>query len=231
MRSRQRQPPGQQLRADHLVDGVVPAHVLAERDQQLPAGSNRAAACSPPVRSNTLCARRSASGSVTQHRAATTGPSADGCAARLDRVQRGLAADAAARRWRRSCAASRSRPAAGQPHADHVVVLLLARQRAVADPRTSWLPSIRPSVNRNPAARSKSCPGVRMVTATFRCSAPGSLDADLHRLLGGQAVAALLARAGLHGDDAGAGGAGRALDDGALTVGGQRLGRFVDRHG
>src|SRR6478735_3769880 len=40
-------------------------------------------------------------------------------------------------------------------------------------PRTSPGPMM-PSVKRNPAASSKSWPGVRMVTATFRCSPPGS---------------------------------------------------------
>ena len=39
--------------AHDLVDGVVAADVLADAGQRRPAGSNRPAACRPPVRSKT----------------------------------------------------------------------------------------------------------------------------------------------------------------------------------
>ena len=56
------------------------------------------------------------------------------------------------------------------------------------------------------------------------------LDADLHRLLGGEPVAALLPPAALDRDDAGAGGAVRPLDRGAGGVRGAfRLGRSWSR--
>ena len=58
----------------------------------------------------------------------------------------------------------------------------------------------RPSLTSQPAASSKSCPGVRMVTHARRALEPGRADPDLQRLLGDQPVLArqLGARGVLH---------------------------------
>ena len=45
-----------------------------------------------------------------------------------------------------------------------------------------------PSWTSHPAASSKSCPGVRIVTQTRRAAAPGQASPDLERLLRGQPV-------------------------------------------
>ena len=47
-----------------------------------------------------------------------------------------------------------------------------------------------PSCTSQPAASSKSWPGVRIVTQTRRGAAPGHAEPDLQRLLGGQPVLA-----------------------------------------
>ena len=76
--------------------------------------------------------------------------------------------------WRRSCAAANSSTRADR-NRDHVVVLLLARDGAVARPCARRRGSrSSPRSEGSPTASSKSCPGVRIVTATFRCSVPGS---------------------------------------------------------
>ncbi len=69
----ERRAAGEELAADQLVQGVVPADVLAQA-QQVAAASNNAAACRPPVRSKTACAARKASGSRWMTAAVDDGP-------------------------------------------------------------------------------------------------------------------------------------------------------------
>ena len=75
-----------------------------------------------------------------------------------------------------------------------------SRSSQYATRRMSWT-ATRPSVNRNPAASSKSPPGVRIVTAT-RCGVlAGALRADLEGLLGGERVRPFRPGVSVHRDD------------------------------
>ena len=119
------------------------------------------------MRSNTRCASRRRSGSPTRTLAATVNPARHDVAPHRDVVQRGLAADPA-RRGReevpREPLASNGR--LERDRHDVVPLLLVVEVVAVGDAPDVVGPRPDPSVNRNPAASSKSPPGVRIVTAT-----------------------------------------------------------------
>ena len=107
--------------------------------------------------------------------AATTGPSGERLRGDLDRVDRGLAADAAGRRHAEVALHELGLERPAQVHGDDVVGLLAeldvgavldlgrARAASAAGPRSAG----------SPAASSKSLPGVRIVTATRTASWPG----------------------------------------------------------
>jgi hypothetical protein len=104
-----------------------------------------------------------------------------------DGVEAGLAAHTARAGEVRAAGCLQPGPgdAGRQGDVDHVVrvdavVVLAAQYRAVT---TSFVPRITPSPTRNPIARSKSSPGVRIVTDSGSPSEP-----DLERLLDDQRV-------------------------------------------
>ena len=143
--------------------------------------SNSPAACSPPVSSNTRCRCRSASGSdaatALRHRQVER----QRRGARPQRVDRHAAADAARRVGRSRCGARRAlhratrRAVAEQKDVDDVVDVGMIGMAAVLDRAEVVGGSITPSASRNPAASSRSSPGVRMMTANGRpCSRTSS---------------------------------------------------------
>ena len=126
----------------------------------------------PTVRSKTRWPARSAPAApARRHRHVRSGR--DRRTSHLDVVQRCLAADPA--RGRREEVAVQAGGVEGPRERDrhHVEPLLVIVQVvAVGDARPSS-GAMRPSVNKNPAASSKSPPGVRIVTATGVASCPG----------------------------------------------------------
>ncbi len=139
-----------------------------------PSGENNAAACRPPVRSNTRCSARSRSGSTVSR----SGPTRTGGESAIGH---------------RAVVRTASRPAL--PHSPHDDVVYTLRSSVmsgtgtpgvsrtsttlyVGEPPPSVAPAqytmfatssarpTTPSLTRNPAASAKSSPGVRMVTAS-----------------------------------------------------------------
>src|SRR6266851_1077177 len=130
----------------------------------VPSGVNRPAACRPPVRLNTRCASLSRSGSP----ASTAGETRTGSAAtsKVDRVR--IASMLSLPHTPHALVVRKFRPAPG-PVASvrpglRVTAATFSSHMRISS--TSASRESRPSVNKNPAARSMSSPGVRIVTVS-----------------------------------------------------------------
>ena len=136
----------------------------------LPDRSNRPAACRPPVDSNTACDDRRRSGSdaitsaltVQSPRTADTRACSDSIVRRPHRPH-----DEVIVTWRRSPSRAARRSTAS---AVTVTLMMLSRPSSVTSSQYSIVPissapRITSSASRKPAARSRSAPGVRMITA------------------------------------------------------------------
>ena len=171
----ERQGAREQLAADELVERVVPPDVLAQHDERAvrrrtgrPRGGRRCARTPPGPRAGCRAAPSSVAG-------------LDDRAGR-DRRRRGPPP-----RRGSPCRRSRTRPSrrSGAPRrvlasngcARWTVISssgrLFVAGSANVKPSIGVESSIRPSVRRKPAASSRSCPGVRIVTATSTGASPG----------------------------------------------------------
>ncbi len=177
--------------ADHLVHRVVPAHVFA-RPTSVPSASNSAAACSPPVRPNTSLGRAESLGQRAEQRRVHSRPSATRRRHAPPRVELVLPHTPQARGGRAVPRGRCLRHGRRQVDGDHVVALLGAQRRigAARDPYDVVASLSSPSERRNPAASSKSAPGVRMVTTSDGGTAPGQPT----RISSGSSVATTSAR-------------------------------------
>ncbi len=176
----------------------------------------RAAACSPPVTSKTSCAPRSRSGSVAITDRATVGPGPTaGTAAPPGRATSSRTARSSRSRRRR--VRGRRGRLAREPHGDDVVLLFTLAGEAVGD---------RAEIGERPEDALGEAEADRELEVVARRAhgdgqrrrlLAGTVDADLHRLLGHElvrALAHLIAVVGAHADR----GDGTARGDGAHAL-------------
>ena len=187
----------------------------SRRPISFPLVSNSAAACRPPVWSNRRCAFRSSGGSPVIVAASTTGPSGMG-ALHVDHVERRLAADAAAgRRVEVPLRLELEPPRNGD--ADYVVVLLLARDGAVADVPHVRLPGDQALGEEEADRKLEVVAGRAHGHCDVALLGTGLVDPDLHRLLGRKAVAPPAVLACFDRHDLDLGRAARPLDLGRVS--------------
>ncbi len=158
----------QQRPADHFVHGVVPADIFAQ-DEQFALGVKSAAACRPPVRPKTGLRRTQRVGQRTSTlRVEPKIRIRRLQRSRAHRVDRRLAANSAARRREKMPPHffDVGRRLGVELRAHHVSAIRV-RFRIAGSAQAPVICSRRwtsPSVKRNPAASSRSWPGVRIVT-------------------------------------------------------------------
>ena len=166
-----------------------------------PLGRKRPVACRPPVDANTRCSARSRSGSEVMIERDTTRPSRQVLAGDGELVDRGLAADAAARGREEVPLHARRVEVLAHVDGDDVQVLLGADVLAVADRRERATPCDQALAEEEAGGQLEVVSGRPHRDRDAHGRLPGTGSADLERLLRRQAVTAAVALAAIDLDD------------------------------